>query len=223
MRICVALFCALATLLCLGAGFAQGQSESGFPLCKKDGSIPDGYNQCECPNAVTYRGEFNDPKLEIRVLLPDGIVGIGSCTSGGSFRIYLPRPSSSVPGGDFPWNTIWVAGAESTRVTFQKIIEGWKQSWNADIDEGRISDLQRGQPEGTLLGTLTALRLKARWTERDQGNLISEMIVANNPEKNITYQIGIISPANSWETNHKLFQTVVDGFRYVPTKQLEEH
>ena len=113
MRTSSALFCVLAILLCLSAGFAQGQTERGFPLCKEDGSIADGYNQCECPAAVTYRGEFNDPEREFRVQLPGGVAGTDGCTPGRSFRTYLTPPNSTEPGGDLPWNTLRVAGAKS--------------------------------------------------------------------------------------------------------------
>lgn len=208
-----------AAILCLLPGSARGQAETGFPWCKEDGSMPDGYNQCECRKNLTYQGEFNDPPREFRVRLPNAVVGIGSCTPGGSFRIYLTRPNATELGGDFPWNSIWVAGTKSTREPFQKIIEGWKQSWNEDLKDGRVSDLQLGQPEQTSLASLSAIRMKATWIERDQGNLFSEMIVANNPEKNIVYEIGIISPANYWGKNHKLFEAVVDGFYYIPKEQ----
>ena len=181
--------------------------------------MADGYNQCECRKNLTYQGEFHDPQREFRVQLPNGVVGIAGCTPGRSFRINRVRPNSSDPGGDFPWNSIWGAGRESTREPFQKIIEGWKQSWNQDLRDGRVSHLHLGQPEQTSLASLSAIRTKATWIERDQGNLISEMIVANNPEKDIVYEIGITSPANYWGKNHKLFEAVGDGFYNIPKEQ----
>ena len=216
MRTASAFLSVLLTAIGLSAAVAQGQTESGFPQCKEDGSMPEGYNQCVCIKAVTYRGEFDDPKTEFRVQLPKGVVGIGGCTSGDGFKIYLTRPGSDEPDGDFPGNKIWVYGTESRRVTFQRIIEGWKQSWKTGIEEGRTTNVQLGPPEQTSLASLSAIHLKATWTERDEGTLISEMIVANHPQKDIVYQIGIVSPANRWEKNHNLFQAVVEGFRYLP-------
>ncbi len=79
-----------------------------------------------------------------------------------------------------------------------------------------MSDVHFSQPEQISIASLPAIRLKASWTERDKGNLIGESIVANNPEKNVVYQIAIVSPANRWEKNRKLFETLVENFRYVP-------
>jgi hypothetical protein len=214
---------ALATVLCLSAGLARSQTESGFPLCKADGSMPDGYNQCECQKTVTYRSEFRDSQREFSVALPDGVVAIGGCVPGSSFKIYLPHPERGELGWDFPRNMIWVAGSERSRETFQQIIEAWKQARNEDKDfkEGQATDRHLAQPEQTSLASLPALRLRATWTEIDHGNLISEMVIANNPEKDIVYQIGIISPVNRWEKNRKMFEDVVGRFRYLPQDKHE--
>lgn len=211
----------LAISFYVSLGVLEAQTDSGFPLCNKDGSVPYGYNQCDCPNPVTFRGEFNDPKNEFRVLIPEGIVGIAGCTLGHSFRIYLGGPNSDRPAGDFPWNSIWVSSAEATKLGFPRIIEGWKQSWDVGIKEGRTSALHLDEPEQTSLASLPAIRLRASWSERDEGDLIGESIVANNPEKSIVYQIAIVSPADRWAKSRKLFETVVGSFRYVPNETKE--
>ena len=40
-----------------------------------------------------------------------------------------------------------------------------------------------------------------------------------NPDKDIVYEIMIITPKEQYEKNEKLFKEIVDGFRYAPAKQ----
>ncbi len=201
-------------------GFAlQSQAQTGFPPCREDGSMPDGYHQCDCQKTLTYRGEYTDLEHEFRVQLPDEVVAFGSGCGHehDGFDIDLKRPNSG-DGGD-RWNAIRVAAGRHRREPFEKMIDSWKQSWNTDdkkedIEKGRITALQFGQPEQTSLGSLPALRLKATWTEADQGKLISDQIFAYNPEGTIVYEIAMICPANRYEKNLKLFNALIESFRY---------
>ena len=210
--------CVLAAVLGLSAGLAQGQTESGLPLCKEDGSIPDGYNQCECQKTTTYRGEFRDVEREFLVQLPDGVGGIGGCAPGRSFRISLTHPHGGEPGGDFPWNQIWADGTKRHRETFAEFLDAFAKTQSEDTERIHATDLVIDQPVRTSLSSLAAIHLKVSRTEVEHGKMVYEVIIANNPKREIVYEIGMVSPASRYEKDHKLFEAVVEGFRYVPTE-----
>jgi hypothetical protein len=223
MRPCFPFRGVLAAVLGLSAGLAQAQTESGLPLCKEDGSIPDGYNQCECQKTITYRGEFRDVEREFRVQLPDGVVGIGGCAPGRSFRISLTHPHGGETGGDFPWNQIWVAGPEQTRKTFPELADAFAKTQREDTEGIHATDLVIDQPVRTSLSSLTAIHLKVSRTEVEHGKMVYEVIIANNPKKEIVYEIGMVSPAFRYEKDHKLFTAVAEGFNYVPIENTASH
>jgi len=208
----------LAAILCLLTGFGlASQAQTGFPPCREDGSIPDGYNQCDCQEWLTYRGEYNNPEFEYRVKLPDRVVAFDSgCVGNGhGFDIDLTHPNSGQARWE-PWSVIRTSASRRSREELQKGIDGWKQGWSKDIEVGRKTSVQLGQPEQTSLGSLPAVRLKATWTEADHGKLISEQIFASNPEGTISYEFVMICAANRYEKSLKLFHALVESFRYVP-------
>jgi hypothetical protein len=215
--------CVLAAVLGLSAGLAPGQTENGLPLCEEDGSIPDGYNQCECQKTVTYRGEFRDVEREFLVQLPDGLVGIGGCSPGRSFRISLTQPHGGEPGGDFRWNQMWAAGTKRHRETFAEFVDAFAKTQREDTEGIHATDLVIDQPVRTSLSSLTAIHLKVSRTEVEHGKMVYKVIIANNPKKEIVYEIGMVSPASHYEKDHKLFEAVAEGFSYIPAENTASH
>jgi len=67
------------------------------------------------------------------------------------------------------------------------------------------------------LSSLPALHLKLTRTEINHGRLIVEEVIANNPNKDIFYVVGMISSADQYDKNQNLFNRVVEGFSYVPS------
>lgn len=194
------------------------RDDAGRPHCCKDGSIPEGVNQCWCEPIIVHLREYRNPMREYEVRVPDGIAEILGCSGIGiGFKIALTHPDTGEQGGDSPWNTIWVTGAEQTRSPFQRIVDGWKKDLQDELDQGLITDVQIDPPEQTTLSSLTALHLKKAWNDRDQGKLIAEAVIADHLDKDTVYEIGMISPAEQYEKNHKLFKELVDGFRYIPS------
>jgi hypothetical protein len=94
--------------------------------------------------------------------------------------------------------------------------------WTA-VKRNPDSDQQFNEPEQTSLSFLPALRFTSARTERESGRIIVEQIIANNPDKDIVYSIMIITPANQYEKNEKLWKEIVDGFRYVPSVHAANH
>lgn len=217
MRTSLRLLAGLATI-CLSAGFTHAQTDDGFPLCKEDGSIPEGYNECDCPKPpITYRVEFNDAQRDFRVQLPHGVLGIGvGCAPGHTFGISLTRPRSEEPGGDFPWNEIRVWSSEDPRKTLYELADGWAKDEREDSERIHATDVVIDEPNKTPLSSLVAVHLRMTRTELEHGKMIYEAIIAKNPNRDIVYEIGMVSPANRYQKNRRLLDAVVDGFRYVP-------
>ena len=216
--------CVLAVVLCLSAVFVPpGAAQTEFPPCREDGSAPNGESQCECPQRFVL-GEYRGPEGEYRLRLPDGIAAaLGSCGLRGSLHISLTHPKGGEPGGDFPWNQIWVVGPKRTRETVQELADGFAKTEREDTEGIHATDLRIDQPMRTSLSSLTAIHLKASRTDLDHGKLICEVIIAKNPKKEIVYEIGMVSPAFRYEKDHKLFEAVVEGFRYIPIEDTASH
>lgn len=225
-------FVLAATLLaCVGFGFyvhaqtgspdchADGspRDESGRPHCCADGSPPDGESQCWCDPQIV-RGDYRNPKREYEVHVPDGIAEILGCGGiGNGFKVSLAHPESGK--GDWRFNMIYVSGSEHSPETFQSIADHWSQQQREDSERVHATDLQLDPPQQTSLSSLPALHLKSARTELESGRMVFEVIIANNPEKGIVYWIMMITTANQYEKNERLFKEVVDGFRYTPAGQ----
>ena len=193
----------------------SSRDESGFPHCCADGSPPDGESQCWCDPQIV-RGEYRNPKHEYEVHVPDGIAEIFGCGGiGGGFSVSLAHPESGE--GDLARNRIAVWGTGGNRETFQKMIDAWHRL-KEDSERDPNSDQQFNEPEQTSLSSLPALRFKSAKTEQSE-RIIVEQILAINPDKDIVYEIMIITPTDQYEKNEKLFKKIVDGFRYAPAGQ----
>jgi len=197
---------------------ADGSSrdESGRPHCCADGSLPDGESSCWCETRIV-RGDYRNPKLEYEVHLPDNIAEILNGCSATGFIVSLAHPESGE--GDWAVNQIHVSGADGSRKTFQQMIDAWHRRLKEDGEGNPDSDQQLSEPEQTSLSSLPALRFRSARTEGETGRVISEAIIANNPDKDIVYLIGMSTPADRYEKNEKLFKEIVDGFRYTPAGQ----
>ena len=206
-------YCVLtATLWASGGLGLHGQAQTEFPQCREDGSPPAGEAQCEC-ELRTFRGDHRNPKHEYQVHVPEEVAEIGGCSwVGTGFRVSLTHPDSGEVGGDYAWNQIWVSGAEQTQETFQWITDHWPQEQREDSERDHATDLQIDPPERTSLSSLPALHLRLRRTEPDRGRMVYEVIIANNPDKGIVYELGMASPAEHYEKNEKLFKAVAEGF-----------
>jgi hypothetical protein len=172
---------------------------------------------CWCDPQIV-RGDYRNPKHEYEVRVPDGIAEILGCSGiGNGFRVSLAHPES---GKDEPgMNMIYVHGSEHARETFQSIADHWSQQQREDGDRVHATDLQLDPPQQTSLSSLPALHLKSARTELESGRMVFEVIIANNPDKDIVYSIMMITPADQYEKNEKLFKEIVDGFRYAPAGQ----
>jgi len=224
---------ALAAILCIwGAFHAQAQTapahcsadgsprdENGRPHCCPDGSSPEGGNQCWCDLRIIHLREYRNPQHEYGVQVPDGMAEIlpGCSGVGAGFRISLTHPDSGESEGELPWSMIWVSRSERTNQTLQEIADGFAQNIRVDSDRVHATDLRIDQPVPASLSSLAALDLKAARTELNHGTLIREEIVAKSPDRYV-YLVGMISPADQYEKNEKLFQQIADGFRYVPSR-----
>ena len=221
--------CVLAAVVFLSVGFVlPGAAQTEFTPCDQDGNPPAGENQCECPEGwQIYRGEYTNAESDYQVRLPDGVAATtpkAPCKNHG-LRIDLTHPNTGEPDGDFPLNYIWVFGVHQTRKTFAEFTDGFVTNFakteRESSDESLARDPVIDQPVRTSLSSLAAIHLKASRTDVDHGELIYEVIIANNPKKEIIYEIEMISPASGYEKNHQLFKAVVDGFSYTPTDDVQ--
>ena len=163
----------------------------------------------------------------------DGIAAVfGGCGPRGILQISLSHPNGGEPGEDFPWNRIWVAGTERRQETFAELAAGFAKNFaktesfakteRKDTEGSHATDQAVDQPSRTSLSSLTAIHMKGSRTEPDHGKLIYELIIANNPNKEIVYEIGMVSPASRYEKNHELFKAVVEGFSYTPALDVQK-
>ena len=222
---------AVTLLACSGFGFyGQAQTasphcradgsprdESGRPHCCADGYSPNGEAQCWCEPRIV-RGEYRNPKQEYEVSVPDGIAEILGCSGiGNGFRVSLAQPESGE--GDWGMNSIAVFGNDTGSETLRRIIDDWHRRSKEDSEKTPDSDHQFNELEQTFLSSLPAFRFKSARTERMFGKIIVEKIVANNPNKPIVYSITMITRADQYEKNKKLFNQIVRGFHYTPVLQ----
>jgi len=205
---------AVTVLACGGLGF-YGWAQTTSPHCHADGSPPNGESQCWCEPPVV-RGEYRNPKHEYEVHVPDGLAEILGCSGVGiGFSVSLAHPESGE--GDWGMNQIAVSGADRHPETFKKMIDDWHRR-KEDSERDPDSDQQLNEPEQTSLSSLPALRFKSARTKPESARIITEQIIANNPDKDIVYSITIVTPADQYEKNEKLFKEIVDGFRYVASE-----
>jgi hypothetical protein len=225
-------FVVAATLLACGGLGCYGQAQTGFPEshadgsqrdengrphCRADGSAPDGESQCWCEFQVV-RGKYRNPKHEYEVQLPDGIAEILDCSGIAiGFHISLIHPESGE--GPFGSNQIEVSGTDQSRKTFQQTIDAWHARLKEDREKNPDFDQQFNEPEKTFLSSLPALRLTSSRTQRESEKIIFEQIIANSPDKNIVYSIMMITPADQYERNEKLFREIMEGFRYTANQR----
>jgi hypothetical protein len=192
------------------------RDESGRPRCCPDGSSPDGGSQCWCELRIVHLRDYRNPKYEYEVHVPDGIAEILGCSGiGTGFKISLTYPDRGPSEGDLAWNQIWVGRAERTNDTFQQMADKWAQQQREVSESDHYTDLQIDPPVQTSLSSLAAIELRASRTELDRGTLIYEVITAKAHD-NYAYVIGMVTPAEQYEKNEKLFKAIVGGFRYVP-------
>jgi hypothetical protein len=219
--------------LCAGAlgidGRAQSSSsycsadssphdENGRPHCCPDGSMPEGVNQCWCEPNIVHLREYRNPQHEYEVQVPDGVAEILGCSGvGAGFRISLTHPDTGKEEGDSSWNTIWVSGSERTGGTLQEIADQWAQQQRVDGERDHSTDIQIDPAVQTSLSSLPAIELKARRTRRDGEKLIYEAVDVKTHGKYV-YSFLMVTPVEQYDKNEKLFQSIVDGFRYVPSK-----
>lgn len=190
------------------------RDDTGHPHCCADGSMPDGVNQCWC-EPIIVRGDYRNRKHEYEVHVPDGIAEIPGCSGiGHGFQVSLDGLESG--DGDYGMNQIAVSGTERSHVTFQEMIDAWPGEKTSSQNDD-VKDDQLDEPAQTSLSFLPALHLKSVRTRADFGKIVCEHIIANNPHKNIVYSITLISPADQYEKNRKLFKELLDGFRYIPS------
>lgn len=210
--------CAFSLVFCiLGAWPPQGHTQSDFPQCGADGRPPDGQAQCECAPRL-YRGEYRSPEHEFETTLPNGIVAFGPCAGGNAVQISLRHPHDDEPGDDVSWNLIWIAGGEQSRRTLQQLVDGiTRDEKENESDRSRPVRRMVEEPSQVSLSSLSGFHFKFALTDPDHGELIQEVIFANNPDKEVVYSVGMVSPANRYEENHALFQAIVNGFRYTPS------
>jgi hypothetical protein len=225
MRLAFQFRCVLAAVLCLPAGFVlPGAAQTQFPPCDKDGAPPTAESQCECPEGrQIYRGEYRNTEKEYQVRLPDRVAAWtpkAPCKSSG-FHIYLTHSNTGDLGGDLASNQILAYGAVQRRETFAELADGFAKTEREDAERIHATDLVIDQPVQTSLSSLTAIHLKASRTEVDHGEMISEMIIANHPRKEIVYVIEMTSPASHYQKNQGLFKAVVEGFSYTPAVDVQ--
>lgn len=193
------------------------RDESGFAHCCPNGSAPNGESQCWCEPQIVHLLEYRNPKYEYEVRVPDRIAEILGCSGiGTGFKISLTHPDSGKNEGDL--NMIWVGWAQPIHETFEEMADKWAQNQREDSDRVHATDLQLDPPEQTALSSLPALHLKMARTETESGKMIQETVIANNPDKGIAYVVGMVTTADQYDKNQKLFKAIVDGFRYVPSE-----
>jgi len=196
---------------CSGDGLPRG--ESGDPRCCQDGSIPEGAEHCWCDSDI-IRGEYRNAQRQYEVHLPDGVAGVIGCRGTGTgFHISLDHPDSG--GRDLPLNMIWVARSQQTPETLPEMADRSAQDQRQDTERVHATDLQIDPPVRTSLSSLPAIELKTTRAEPNRGTLVREVILAKSPDEYV-YVVGMITPADQYEKNRKLFKEIVDGFRYVP-------
>jgi hypothetical protein len=130
----------------------------------------------------------------------------------------LIHPYSGEREGDSPWNMIWVSRSDRTNATLQQLADQWAQHQREDSERDHSTDLQIDLPLQMSLSSLPAVKLKASRTNLNEEKLIYEAVDAKSPD-NYVYFVLMVTPAEQYEKNQKLFKAVVDGFRYVPSGQ----
>jgi len=190
------------------------RDENGRPHCCPDGSPPDGESQCWCDLTVVHLREYRNPEHDYEVQVPDGIAEIlaGCGGTGTGFKISLTHPDTGESEG-LP-NMIWVGRGEPTAQTLQEMADHWSRYQKEDSEGIHATDLQIAQPAPTSLSSLNAIHEKATRAEPNRGTMLQEVIVAKSPDEYV-YAVGMITPADQYEKNLKLFKAIVDGFRYV--------
>ena len=179
--------------------------------------MPDGVNQCWCEPKIVYLRQYRNPKYEVEV--PEGIAEIlGGCAQGigKGFKISLDHPNT---GERDLSNIIWVAATGRNGQSFQRLSDDWMKGERDDTERIHATNLEIDEPDQTTLSSLPAIHLKLARTEPEAGRMIYEVIVAERPDRDIAYVIGLVSPADDYDKNQKLFKAIVDGFRYVPSSQ----
>jgi len=177
--------------------------------------MPDGVNQCWCEPTIV-RGEYRNLKYEYGAHVPDGIAEILACDGiGTGFHISLTHPESG--DGDYSSNQIIVSGTKRTRETFQELVEAWLRVKTSSQKNDDVAEEQVFEPEQRSLSSLPALHLKSIRNDPHSGRIVTEAIIANNPHEDIVYYITLISPADQYEKNQKLFKEIMNGFRYIPS------
>ena len=193
--------------------------EAGHPHCCADGSMPDGVNMCWCDPIIVH-GDYHNPEHEFEVQVPQGVAEILGCTGiGTGFRVSLADPEHG--NGDHAMNEIVISGADHPRESLQKIVEGIRAQ--TSLQEDGVSDQMMGEPEETTMGSMPALRIRFARSDPFSGKILTDEILANNPHKDIFYSFVLISPADQYEKNERLFKTLVEGFRYVPSGETAAH
>jgi hypothetical protein len=221
--ICGAL-CAQAQTASSSPCSADGpRDESGFLHCCPDGSAPRGESQCWCEPKIVHLRTYRNPKHEYEVQVPDGMAEILGCSgTGAGFKISLTHPDTGKSEGNLPLNMIWVGATGGLGEPFQKFFERWFTVQSEDSERIHATDLQIDQPEQTSLSSLPAFDLKLARTEPEAGRMVYEVIIAEDPDKDTAYQIGLVTPADQYTKNEKLFKAIAEGFRYAPSKQADK-
>lgn len=209
----------LGALLSSAGYLLPGQTQS-----RHANDIHTGSNRIECDFQKIDGSTYRDQDREFEVVLPNGVAAVvpaAPCLHHG-FEISLAHLRTGQLGPDFASSHLWVVGAEHTRETFQYIINRLPEALGQDSERTHATDLQLEPPEQTLLSSLPALHLKYSRTE-EHGELIYEETIANNPHLEIVYHVGMVSPADQYENNAKVFKAVVRGFSYVPAEHVANH
>jgi hypothetical protein len=194
------------------------KDDNGRPHCCLDGSMPEGANQCWCDPIIVHLHTYRNPSHGYEVQVPDGIAEIGCSETGPGFAISLAHPNTGEGKGDLGWNRIWVSRPGRTNETLKGLAGQWAQSRTEDSERDHSTDLQIDPPLQTSLSSLPAIQLRATRTKLDEGKLIYEEVDAKSAD-NYVYSIGMITPADQYTKNQELFKAIVDGFRYVPSRQ----
>lgn len=223
MRFSFKLCCVFTALLISGASPLPCRAQASFPPCRPDGSMPDGLEQCECTKPpLIYRGEYRDPEGRYQIPLPDGVVATAPSRApvgSGFFQISLAHPSSAQPhpgenDGELPWNRFWFDRSGQTNLGLKEMADRWAQNRREESRRDHSTDLQIDPPVPTSLSSLPAIRLKATRNELDHGKVIYEVMVAKDQDEYV--YVGMVSSADHYEKSRELFQSVVEGFRYMP-------
>jgi len=223
---------ALGVVLCVSRGlglYAQAQTgpshssadasprdENGRPHCCPDGAMPEGVNQCWCDPTIVHQREYRNTKHEYEVEVPDGVaeILIGCGRIGAGFEISLTHPDTGERDGASPWNMISVR-ADRTGRTLQEMADQWAQQQKVDSERDRSTDLQIDPAIQIALSSLPAIKLRASRTQPDEGRLIYEAVDVKSLDH--VYSLFLVTPADQYDMCEKLFKSIVDGFRYVPS------